>query len=172
MPNVPDSSVGSRATSLGEPEQELVPPSREVSDQPVLPPLQRALRRSPEVLGGLPMRRNRSRSPPRALMTVSETPNTGKCIHGFLARRINNKSAAARAKELNVNKSTGAQREGILEARKNEWGNWQGFDAVDVIPPGDVQATLEKYPEAEVTPTRWVDIDRLSPGSNQGTSLG
>ncbi|CAE7561028.1 RE2 [Symbiodinium necroappetens] len=183
MPDVPDSDVGSPSMSTAEPEQELVPPSRDISGQPdLLPPssstanrsstsrapeplrpLQQALRISPDALDGHPRNRHRSRSPPRAMMTIGENPEVGKCLHGFLARRLNKKSAAARAKELNFTKATGEERDGIQEARKREWGNWQGFDAVEVIPPEKVQETLAANPEAEITPTRWVDINKAQP---------
>ncbi|CAE7536321.1 RE2 [Symbiodinium microadriaticum] len=183
MPDVPDSDVGSPSMSTAEPEQEVVPPSRDISGPPdplppsappanrpstsrapePLRPLQQALRISPDALDGHPRNRHRSRSPPRAMMTIGENPEVGKCLHGFLARRLNKKSAAARAKELNFTKATGDERDGIQEARKREWGNWQGFDAVEVIPPEKVQETMAANPEAEITPTRWVDINKAQP---------
>ncbi|CAE7224139.1 RE2, partial [Symbiodinium sp. CCMP2456] len=182
MPDVPDSSVGSPTMSIGEPEQEIVPQSREQSGQPDLlrpavqaitqrpaqdPPdqrtLQQALRISPDALDGLSRNRYRSRSPPRAMMTVAEQPEAGKCIHGFLARRVNKKSAAARAKELDFKRSTGAELEGIQEARTKEWNNWQGFDAVDIISPEQVPDVMKEFPDAEITPTRWVDVNKAQP---------
>ena len=94
MPDVPDSSMGSSPCSLLEPEQEVVPPSRNASGPPEpLPPLQQALRRSPAALDGIPSR-TRSRSPHRAHLAFRENAKAGNCFHGFLARRVNKKSAA------------------------------------------------------------------------------
>ena len=101
MPDVPGSSVGSPSMSAGEPEQELVPPSRDTSGQPdllqpsqsstsngpntsrapePLRPLQQALRISPDAVDGHPRNRHHSRSPPRAMMTISENSEVGKCF--------------------------------------------------------------------------------------------
>ena len=144
------SSVGSPSISAGEPEQELVPPSRDVSD-PLDP-----LRPTSSCSTTAPV----SSSPARAVlymhfeslrthwmawMTISENPEVGKGLHGFLARRLNKKGAAARAKELNFTKATGDEREGIQEARKREWGNWRGFDAVEVFPPEKVKEALAEH---------------------------
>ncbi|CAE7562382.1 RE1 [Symbiodinium sp. CCMP2592] len=172
MPDVPDSSVESSPCSLLEsvlePEQEQVPSSRRtsVAVDSVTPSLHQALRRSPDALDGIPNSRNRSRSPPRAsqaMIGVAEGGSPRHGLHGFLARRVNKKSAAARMKELNFTKAIGEEREGILAARQGEWGNWQGFDAVDVILPENVQETLDANPGAEITPTRWVDINKAQP---------
>ena len=94
MPDVPDSSMGSSPCSRLEPEQEVVPPSLNASGPPEpLPPLQQALRRSPAALDGIPSR-TRSRSPHRAHLAFRENAKAGNCFHGFLARRVNKKSAA------------------------------------------------------------------------------
>ena len=67
-------------------------------------------------------------------------------------------------RELNYDKVDAITKEGILCARKKEWGNWGQFKAVDIIPPEDVEEFLRQHPEVEVIPTRWVDTDKSEVG--------
>ncbi|CAE7496741.1 TY4B-J, partial [Symbiodinium sp. CCMP2456] len=67
------------------------------------------------------------------------------------------------SKELHYHKETDAVKQGIDNARLKEWGNWQGFEAVDIILPEDVPAYLKEHKDAEITPTRWVDNNKAQP---------
>ena len=87
-----------------------------------------------------------------------------RAFASFLARRtVNKKSAAARSKELNFKTATGEDKIGITKARSQEWKNWTGFDAVDVLNPNEAAAFLKANPEIKPVPTRWVDTNKAQP---------
>ena len=188
---VPDSPLAPTTEISSEPDQEHMPPSRRDSTeiQPAGPPvtftpLQQAMHRSVDALDGHPARKRElspsvrteptfERRPPPGLPPPSSTETatgastastSSRAFGAFLAKRtVNKKSAAARAKELNFNKSEGKQREGIAQARGKEWNNWKDFDAVDVIPPSQVDAFLKEHSDIGVTPMRWVDTNKAQP---------
>ena len=87
---------------------------------------------------------------------------------GFVERRTyaarrSPKTAAARAKELHLNKADPARRTKMLEARAKEWSNWVGFDATTVLSPEQAKQFLRDNPDTEVVPTRWVDTLKSQP---------
>ena len=130
--------------------------------------LQRALRRSPDALDGMPNAArslqqhdaDRSRSP--APLTRG-APSERSAFVGFLARRTKAKTNAARAKELHLNKSTPERKQKMLAARAKEWMNWTSFEATTVLPPAEAAKFLKEHPEVEVIPTRWVDTLKSEP---------
>ncbi|CAE7947914.1 RE2, partial [Symbiodinium sp. KB8] len=177
-----DGLGGSSPSSAMEPEQELVPPSRRASEvvvssttepspaartSPTPTPLQRALHRSVDAVDGVTWaRRGRSRSPPptsRNLAGESVEENGPRVFNAFLARRVCKKSQAARSKELNYSKATGEQKEGMEAARRAEWRNWLGFDAVKVLGPDEAAKFMSENPQSEIVPTRWVETDKAQP---------
>ncbi|CAE7892444.1 RE1 [Symbiodinium sp. KB8] len=79
------------------------------------------------------------------------------------AARRSPKTAAARAKELHLNKADPARRTKMLEARAKEWSNWVGFDATTVLSPEQAKQFLRDNPDTEVVPTRWVDTLKSQP---------
>ena len=119
-------------SSTDEPELEAVPPTR--VDTPLgnraSTPLNQALHHSLDAVDGIPLRasrRERSRSPPPRdpryeLAALPDGPEA-RAFVGFLARITTKKSATARAKELNYNKSDDARQSKMLEARSREWAN-------------------------------------------------
>ena len=163
--------------SLAEPEHEIAPPSRHLSSgtgggeteaaPPPITPLQAAMHRSLDNLDGIRTRRDeRSRSPApgnRRVDGEASPPPGERAFYAFLARRVCKKSVAAKAKELNFEKATGDQKEGMISARGSEWKNWQGFDAVEVLTPQQAKEYLTQNPDAEITPTRWVDTNKAQP---------
>ena len=96
------------------------------------------------------------------LAAPSDGPEA-RAFVGFLARRTTKKSATARAKELNYNKSDDARQAKMLEARSREWANWNNFKAVTVLSPTEAAKCLMTHPDAEVIPTRWVDTLKSQP---------
>ena len=189
---LPDDASEGIATSLEEePEQENIPDSRRDSTAGTtstevglnqlqtamrrspaaldghISQLQSALRRSPTSLDGHPIRQ-RSRFPPPTTSATSRTAETHdtpqrRALAAFLGRRVNKKTAAARAKELNYERSEGDERSGIEKARSSEWGNWRSFEAVDVLGPKEAQAYLDSNPHVKPTLMRWVDINKAHP---------
>ena len=128
-----------------------------------------AMRQSVDQLDGVPRggvsrapssgREGRSRSPPPAApRSDREDP-----FVGFLARRNNKKTVAARMKELCLRKSSEERQEKMLEARRKEWANWTGFNATTVLKPSSAQEFLRSNPGTKVVPTRWVDTLKSQP---------
>ena len=172
----PDGPARDRLLTELEPDQEMVPPTpapptpegaHRVSE------LQEAMRRSVNRLDGHP-RRNRSRSPranntpPTAMFCTqnSKQKQQAESFSGFLARRTPKKAVKKKKgnKELNYGKSDDALRHKIDQARAKEWQNWSNFDACDVIPPDKAKDFLDAHPDAQVLPTRWVDVDKSDGG--------
>ena len=144
----------------------------------------RALQRSVGALDGLPStlrrsgptaaagpqehHRERSRSPAPASARALPPVDERNAFVGFMDRRTyaarrSPKTAAARAKELHLNKADPARRTKMLEARAKEWSNWVGFDATTVLVPEQAKQFLRDNPDAEVVPTRWVDTWKSQP---------
>ena len=170
-PEIATGQQSSSSSSVHEPEQEIAPSSRRTSmvteNAPgttvptrTMTQLQTAIHRSVDALDGMPRKRSRS---PRGLLAAGPTMEFDRGFHGFLARRVNKKSAAARSKELHYHKVPDDVREGIDGARLKEWGNWQGFDAVEIIKPEDIDQFLRDNDGIEITPTRWVDNNKAQP---------
>ena len=156
-----------------EPDQEMVPdtpavntPAPNTPREPTVTQLQEAMRRSVNALDGHP-RRNRSRSPPRAMFSTQneKQKQQGSTLHGFMGRRAPKKNIQRKLeKELNYNRAADDLKGRIDEARTKEWNNWLGFDACEVIPPEKAQQFLQKNPGVQVVPTRWVDINKARQG--------
>lgn len=117
-------------SSTDEPELEAVPPTR--VDTPLgnraSTPLNQALHHSLDAVDGIPLRASRrERSPPprdpRYEPAALPDGPEARAFVGFLARITTKKSATARAKELNYNKSDDARQSKMLEARSREWAN-------------------------------------------------
>jgi hypothetical protein len=128
---------------------------------PAATPLNQALHQSVDALDGIPsaaMRRERSHQP----APLPDGPEA-RAFVAFLAGRTTKKSATARAKELNYNKSDETRQSKMLEARGREWANWHNFKAVPVLSPPEVAKYLLPHPDADVIPTRWVDTLKSQP---------
>ena len=120
-----------------------------------------ALHQSVDALDGVPsaaMRRERSHQP----APLPDGPEA-RAFVAFLAGRTTKKSATARAKELNYNKSDETRQSKMLEARGREWANWNNLKAVTVLSPTEVAKHLLTHPDAQVIPTRWVDTLKSQP---------
>ena len=99
--------------------------------------LQEAMRRFVNALDGHP-RRNRSRSPPRAMFSTQ--------------------SEKQKQQGTSYHRASDELKQRMDEARTKEWNNWLGFDACEA------QQFLEKNPGVQVVPTRWVDINKARQG--------
>ncbi|CAE7212571.1 RE2 [Symbiodinium sp. CCMP2592] len=53
--------------------------------------------------------------------------------------------------------------EGQIEELHYDKVDGEGFDAVEIIAPENVQAILKEHPDVTITPTRWVDNNKAQP---------
>ena len=129
--------------------------------RPELPP---GLQEPPGLERGLPVIRERSRSPLREAAHGAFSPGA-EAFQWLLGKALQQEEARLGAhSEFHYKNETAEVQAKIDKSRLKEWNNWKQFGAVRIIKPTEVESFRQQHPEMEILPTRWVDTNKAEVG--------